>query len=178
MGAISPRGFLLGTHSALSVFATWPYHSWRERSAHSDALASPSLSVMVGTSPSAVGAAPLPPSHQKPPAAKGHGGADDHADDDTDNNNNNSNNSRDASFPLLDLLERFPDLFAQQVLVHLDPIDRTFLAQTGGAYRAAVAASDLPRVGTMRGLTLVHVSAQLERSLWNRGCAQGLCSPC
>ena len=57
----------------------------------------------------------------------------------------------DATFsPLLDLLERFPDLFAQRVLQHLDPIDRTFLAQTGGACRAAVAASDLPRAGTSR----------------------------
>ena len=26
-----------------------------------------------------------------------------------------------------------------------------------------------------RGL---HFSAQLERFLWDRGCAQGLCSPC
>ena len=49
--------------------------------------------------------------------------------------------------PLLDLLERFPDLFAQKVLQHLDPIDRTFLAHTGGLCRAAVAASDLPRAG-------------------------------
>ena len=30
----------------------------------------------------------------------------------------------------------------------MDPIDRTFLAQAGGACRAAVAASDLPRAGT------------------------------
>jgi len=46
------------------------------------------------------------------------------------------------------LLERFPDLFAQKVLQHLDPIDRTFLAQAGGTCRAAVAASDMPRAGT------------------------------
>jgi len=26
--------------------------------------------------------------------------------------------------------------------------------------------------------TLVHFSAQLERFVWDRGCAQGLCSPC
>jgi len=50
--------------------------------------------------------------------------------------------------PLHDLLERFPDLFAQKVLQHLDPIDRTFLAQAGWACRVAVAASDLPRAGT------------------------------
>jgi len=29
-----------------------------------------------------------------------------------------------------------------------------------------------------QGLTLVHFSAQLERFVWDRGCAQGLCSPC
>jgi hypothetical protein len=28
-----------------------------------------------------------------------------------------------------------------------------------------------------QGLTLVHFSAQLERFLWDRGCAWGLCSP-
>jgi len=28
------------------------------------------------------------------------------------------------------------------------------------------------------GLTLVHFSAQLKRFVWDRGCAQGLCSPC
>jgi hypothetical protein len=30
----------------------------------------------------------------------------------------------------------------------------------------------------LAGLTLVHFSAQLERLLWDRGCAWGLCSPC
>ena len=33
-------------------------------------------------------------------------------------------------------------------------------------------------VTRQQGLTLVHFSAQLERSVWDRGCAQGLCSPC
>ena len=61
-------------------------------------------------------------------------------------------------FPLLDLLERFPDLFAQEVLQHLDRIDRTFLAQAWRACRASVAASDLPRAGTRRKL--------LGRSVW------------
>ena len=55
-----------------------------------------------------------------------------------------------ASAPLLDLLGRFPDLFAQKVLVHLDPIDLTFFAQAGSACRTAVAASDLPRAGEPR----------------------------
>jgi hypothetical protein len=50
--------------------------------------------------------------------------------------------------PLLDLLERFPNLFAQKVLRHLDPIARTFFAQAASACRAAVAAFDLPRAGT------------------------------
>ena len=53
--------------------------------------------------------------------------------------------------PLLDLeVERFPDLFEQKVLQHLDPIDRSFLAQAGNACRSAVAASGLPRAGTRR----------------------------
>jgi hypothetical protein len=94
---------------------------------------------MVGFYSSAADAtllAPLP----EPPAAEGHGGG--AADDDTNDN--------DTFSPLLDLVERFPDLFAQKVLQHLDPIDRTFFAQAGGACRAAVAASDLPRAGTRR----------------------------
>jgi hypothetical protein len=80
-------------------------------------------------------AAPLAPPPGLP-AAEGHGGG---ADDDNS-----------TFFPLVDLLERFPDVFAQKVLQHLDPIDRTFLAQAGSACRAAVAASDLPRAGTSR----------------------------
>jgi len=32
-------------------------------------------------------------------------------------------------------------------------------------------------VARHQGLTLVHISAQLERFVWDRGCAQGLCSP-
>jgi hypothetical protein len=42
--------------------------------------------------------------------------------------------------------------------VHLDPIDRTFLAQASGVCREAVTASDLPRAGTRREL--------LGRSVW------------
>jgi hypothetical protein len=98
---------------------------------------------MAGIHSSSPGAAPLSPSPE-PPAAEGHGGG--AADDDDDNNDN-------TFFPLLDLLQRFPDLFAQKVLAHLAPIDRTFLAQTEGACRAAVAVSDLPRAGT-RGVVL------------------------
>ena len=29
-----------------------------------------------------------------------------------------------------------------------------------------------------QGLTLVHISAHIERFVWDRSCAQGLCSPC
>jgi hypothetical protein len=29
-----------------------------------------------------------------------------------------------------------------------------------------------------QGLTLVYFSAQLERFVWDRSCAYGLCSPC
>ena len=65
-------------------------------------------------------------------------------DDDADNNDNNNNNFS----PLLGLVERFPDLFERKVLRRMDPIDRTFLAQTGRACRAVAAASDLPRAGT------------------------------
>jgi hypothetical protein len=32
-------------------------------------------------------------------------------------------------------------------------------------------------VAIVHGLTPVHFSAQLERFVWERGCAQGLCSP-
>jgi hypothetical protein len=96
---------------------------------------------MSGVYSSGADAAPLalPP---EPPAAEGLGGgaAEDDGDHDCEDN--------DVFSPLLDLLERFPDLFAQQVLQHLAPIDRTFLAQTGGVCRAAVVASDLPRAGT------------------------------
>ena len=99
---------------------------------------------MVGICPSAADAAPLSPPPGAP-AAEGHGGG--ALDDDT-------------FLPLLDLLERFPDLFAQKVLQRLDPIDRTFFAQAGGAYRAAVVASDLPRAGTGEEVLV------LGRSVW------------
>jgi hypothetical protein len=89
---------------------------------------------MAGISSSGADAAPLSPPPE-PPAAEGHGGG----------------AAKVTTFsPLVDLLQRFPDLSEQKVLRHLDPIDRTFLAQAGSACRAAVAASDLPRAGTRR----------------------------
>jgi hypothetical protein len=95
-----------------------------------------------GISSAAAAAAPLAPPPEQPAAEGGrHGGGADHDD------NNDDNNTFSA---LLDLLERFPDLFALKVLAHLDPIDRTFLGQAGRACRAAVAASKLPCAGTRR----------------------------
>jgi hypothetical protein len=82
----------------------------------------------ISSSAATAAALSLPP---EPPAEEGQGGGSDH----------------DTFSPLVDLLERFPDLFAQKVLAHLDPIDRTFLAQTGSACRAGVVASELPRAG-------------------------------
>jgi hypothetical protein len=52
---------------------------------------------------------------------------------------------RQAACPLLDVLEKLPDLF-KEVLERLDPTDRTMLAQAGNTCRAAVLASGLPRV--------------------------------
>ena len=102
---------------------------------------------MVGIYSFAADAVPLalPP---EPPAAMSHGGG--AVEEVTENNNTLS--------PLLDLVERFPDLFALKVLAHLNPIDRTFLAQAGSACRAAVAASGLRRAGTRRVV--------MGRSVW------------
>jgi hypothetical protein len=49
--------------------------------------------------------------------------------------------------PLLDLLERLPDLFVQEILSQLDPTDRALVAQVGRPWLAAVAGSGLPRAG-------------------------------
>jgi hypothetical protein len=74
-----------------------------------------------------------------------------------------------------------PDLFQQEVLKRLDPVDRTMVAQVGRPWLAAVLASGLPRVpkgvrprlplvefctsAERQGITLVHFSAQLEPCL-------------
>ena len=129
---------------------------------------------MAGISSSAALAAPPSPM-PGPPVAVGYGGESAAADDDNDNDNNNFS-------PLLDLLERCPDLFAQKVLVHLDPIDHTFLAQAGSACRAAVAASDLPRAGSRSDVLgrsvlvvthrLAEIVGSVERLAWAKasGC--------
>ena len=156
---------------------------------HSDARARPPgapharyWNAMGGICPSAAAAAPLSPPPELP-AAEGQGGGAAAAAAAADDNNNNFS-------PLLDLLERFPDLFALKVLVHLDPIDRTFLAQAGVAFRAAVEASGLPLAGTRRveqGMSVWVVTHRLrefctsvERLAWAKkaGCpwVEKICS--
>jgi len=54
--------------------------------------------------------------------------------------------------PLLDLLEKLPDLVDAEVLRRLDPADRAFFAQVSHGCRAAVLASELPCAGTRVGL--------------------------
>jgi len=57
-------------------------------------------------------------------------------------------------------------------------IDTHGLGQAGGDGGGGGADVDGGSGGNGRGLTLVHFSAQLERFVWDRGCAWGLCSPC
>ena len=69
---------------------------------------------------------------------------------------------------LLRLLEELPDLFQQEVLKQLDPVDRTMLAQVGRAWLAAVLASGLPRLPTgvtVRG-QLREFCTSAERLAW------------
>jgi hypothetical protein len=123
---------------------------------------------MAGISFSAADVAPLSP----PPEPAGHhGGGDDGNDGDDD-----------TFAPLLDLVVRFPDLFALKVLAHLDPIDRTFLAQTRGACLTAVANADLPRAEMRREVLgksvwvvqhkITEFCTSVERLAWamNNGC--------
>ena len=67
---------------------------------------------------------------EPPAAAAAHGG--DGSDGDGDN---------DHACPLLDLVQRMPDLFAREVLARLPRTDRTMLAQVGHPWLAAVVAS-------------------------------------
>jgi len=127
---------------------TTPPHSPDQSAARS------CVSAMGGVCSSDADAVPLTPPHEPPAAAGQAGGA---AANDDDNNNFS---------PLLDLVERFPGLFAQAVLAHLDPIDLTFLAQTGGACREAVAGSDLPRAGTRRVVVLGMGATTRRVLLW------------
>ena len=110
--------------------------------------------------------------------------------------------------PLLDLLQRHPDLFLVEVLQRLDPTARTMLAQVGRPWLAAVLASGLLRLpkgvrvllqlrefctcaerlawakangcpwGRRQGLTSLHFSAQRKRFEWDRACIQELFRGC
>jgi len=68
------------------------------------------------------------------------------------NRNPMATTGEDQAAPLLDLLERFPDLFATEVLRRVDLADRAFLGQVSSGCRAAVKASDLPCAGTRVGM--------------------------
>jgi hypothetical protein len=75
---------------------------------------------------------------------------------------------------LLDLLQRFPDLFKKEVLERLDATDRTMLEQVGRPCLAAVLASGLPRV-TERAMVRLELSTfctSVERLAWAKanGC--------
>jgi len=75
---------------------------------------------------------------------------------------------------LLLRLLALPDLFQQEVLKRLDPVDRTMVAQVGRPWLAAVLASGLRRVpkGVLQRLRLVEFCTCAERLAWARvnGC--------
>ena len=58
----------------------------------------------------------------------------------------------DGTCPLIDLVQRHPELFEKEVLERLTPADRAFLGQVDAACRAAVVASDLPCAGMRVGM--------------------------
>ena len=53
---------------------------------------------------------------------------------------------------LLDLVEKFPDLFDSEVLRRVDPADRAFFAQVSHGCRVVVLASELPCAGMRVGM--------------------------
>jgi hypothetical protein len=81
--------------------------------------------------------------------------------------------------PLLDLHQRHPDLFAEEVLQRLDPTALTMLAQVGRPWLAAVLASGLPRLpkGVRVKLRLREFCTSPERLAWAKanGCPWGEC---
>jgi len=85
---------------------------------------------------------------------------------------------RDDAPPLLDLLERFPDLFKREVLERLDPTDRTMLAQVGRPWLAAVLTSGLPGLPNWVRvwLRLSSFCTSVERLAWAKanGCPWGV----
>ena len=78
---------------------------------------------------------------------------------------------------LLRLLRELPDLFVEEVLRRLDPVDRTMLAQVGRPWLAAVLASGLPRLPSAVRvcLQLRELCTSAERLAWARanGCPWG-----
>jgi hypothetical protein len=73
--------------------------------------------------------------------------------------------------PLLDLLQRHPDLFVEEVLKRLKPTVRTMLAQVGRPWLAAVLASGLPRLHKISRVRLVRLQLRefctsAERLAW------------
>ena len=82
--------------------------------------------------------------------------------------------------PLLEFLEEYPGLFEEEVLVRLDPADRTVLSQVARPLLAAVAAaaaaadSGLPRAGKSAGvpLKLIDFVGSEKRLAWakSNGC--------
>jgi len=75
------------------------------------------------------------------------------------------------------LVEELSDLFVEEVLRRLDPVDRTMLAQVGRPWLAAVLASRLPRLpkGVLVRLRLREFCTSAERLAWARanGCSWG-----
>jgi len=63
-----------------------------------------------------------------------------------------------ASPPLLDLVEKFPDLLDTEVLWRVDPADRAFFAQVSHGCREVVMASELPCAGTRVGMRQLNPS--------------------
>jgi hypothetical protein len=77
--------------------------------------------------------------------------------------------------PLLGrLLGELRDLFAAEVLPQLDPTARALFSRVGGACRAAVVASGLPRAGTISGepFEVRHFVATVPLLAWanSKGC--------
>jgi hypothetical protein len=78
--------------------------------------------------------------------------------------------------PLLDLLQRLPDLFHKEVLERLDSTARASLARTGSAFRDAVYPRSIfpfglpltttPRGGSVRLFKLKDFLESVERLAW------------
>jgi len=67
---------------------------------------------------------------------------------------------------------------AERAAAKRAPAPAAAAGAAGGAAAAAKGDVNVNPLGDWQGLALAHFSAQLQRFLWDRGCAQGLCSPC